>query len=485
MKSALIQMQQVSAYIGQKEVLSEIDWEVHPGQHWIVKGPIGAGKTALVKAIMGEIRISHGKLSFPFLGPNATFEMRRQHIAFVPFGRKSKLATANNRTYYQQRYFGSQTEHQPTVREFLLQRTHGETFDFALLENLHLVQLLDQKHLVLSSGQTRRLLLAAALMQKPQLLLMDNTHLGLDPATRETFNSTLDALALDTDTSLILFGHFHSHPTCMTHELTLQNGHVHSNRQIAACKGSTEKLPHGVSRPIALPGNPLVRSETEVVRFHDVDLAYGSNTILKGVNWTVRRGEKWAVIGENGSGKSSLMAMIYADHPQVYSNDVYVHGKKRGTGESIWEVKQGMSFTSPEIQSYFDARMTVMQFLSTAFTSSMATRGLREDEEQKARSLLRSLNLDVPFDQIMPHLSDGAQRMLFFIRCILKKTHLYIMDEPFQGMDEQSVSRCHDVLRRLLGPSDTLLFITHYVAEVPDCVTHRYYLPTRQISLAK
>lgn len=77
----------------------------------------------------------------------------------------------------------------------------------------------------------------------------------------------------------------------------------------------------------------------EVVAMNNVCITYGTRKILDSLNWTVMNGERWALNGRNGSGKSTLLSLICADNPQSYACDINMFERKRGTGESIWDIK--------------------------------------------------------------------------------------------------------------------------------------------------
>jgi molybdate transport system ATP-binding protein len=78
-------------------------------------------------------------------------------------------------------------------------------------------------------------------------------------------------------------------------------------------------------------------------------VAYGELVVLDGLNWRVLAGEHWAVVGPNGSGKSTLISLITGDNLQVYANEVRLFGKRRGGGESIWEIRRRIGVVSPNL----------------------------------------------------------------------------------------------------------------------------------------
>lgn len=102
-------------------------------------------------------------------------------------------------------------------------------------------------------------------------------------------------------------------------------------------------------RIAGLPYENMNFTSDEVVRLNKVSIRYGDRTILKELDWTVMRGQKWALSGENGAGKSTLLSLVCADNPQSYACDIRLFGRKRGTGESIWEIKKHIGYVSPEM----------------------------------------------------------------------------------------------------------------------------------------
>src|SRR6185436_15351081 len=110
--------------------------------------------------------------------------------------------------------------------------------------------------------------------------------------------------------------------------------------------------PHPYPSPPAKPGGEG-RENGAIVELNGVSVHYGVRIILDNITWTVHRGERWAVLGPNGSGKSTLLSLLCGDHPQAYSNDVRLFGRRRGSGESIWDVKHRIGLLSPEFHLYF------------------------------------------------------------------------------------------------------------------------------------
>src|SRR5204863_3517662 len=104
--------------------------------------------------------------------------------------------------------------------------------------------------------------------------------------------------------------------------------------------------------------------EGPIIELRNVTVAY-ERPILRDVTWTVRAGERWAVLGPNGSGKTTLLSLLCGDHPQAFSNDVRLFGRRRGTGERIWDVKRPVGLTSPEFHLYFTGPLTAERAAAT------------------------------------------------------------------------------------------------------------------------
>ena len=228
--------------------------------------------------------------------------------------------------------------------------------------------------------------------------------------------------------------------------------------------------------------NPPETAFEYAVQFHNVTIRYGPTTVLDGVNWAVRRGEKWAVLGPNGSGKSTLLSLITADNPQAYANDVRLFDRRRGTGESIWSVKARIGFVSPELHLYFPAGQTVFEVLASGwFDTPGLHRRLTPTQQTRVEALLHGFGL-MPFSaRPFRSLSVGQQRLLLLARALVKNPPLLVLDEPFQHLDEAQRRAFGELIDRLChGTERTLLYVSHLPEEIPACVTRMLRLQAGQ-----
>jgi molybdate transport system ATP-binding protein len=253
-----------------------------------------------------------------------------------------------------------------------------------------------------------------------------------------------------------------------------------------------KKYAQEYSRTIPKGGDP-------VVELRGVNVSYGGRKIIKDLTWTVREGERWALLGPNGkfklpiglvgssllevlmyvagSGKTTLLSLLTGDHPQAYANDMSLFGRKRGTGESIWDIKQRIGLVSPEIHLYFNQQMTALMAAGTGFFDVVVPRKLTSEQENSVRQLFSEFGMMDLIDRKLIDMSTGEQRLVLLVRSLVKSPSLLIWDEPFQGLDEKMIGSVTGWLENHMRPDQTLIVVTHHEEEIPHAVNQRYMLP--------
>ena len=209
------------------------------------------------------------------------------------------------------------------------------------------------------------------------------------------------------------------------------------------------------------------------VELRDCNVKYGDNVILHNVSWTVKAGDKWALLGENGSGKSTLLSLVYADNPQGYRNDITLFDHRRGTGESIWDIKRRIGYISPEMHLYFNDAADVLTVVASGFFDNVGC-FRRPSEEQKAVAMkwLEAFGMEHLAGRRFPTLSSGEQRLVLIARTLLKNAPLLILDEPLHGLDVKKKELVAQAIERISAqPGMSLVYVTHYDNEIPACVT--------------
>lgn len=483
---SMIKAENLSVGIGLTTILQDINWTVKRGEHWIITGQNGAGKSTLARSLVGKTRKMKGSLRFPFLGAQPDFDRKKRAVALVSFTDTSKLfRSANIQHYYQQRYHAFDADGHLTVRSYL-EAGNFSADDPAhqrILKLLRLEDLLDKERIKLSSGQTRKMLLAKALIKRPELLILDNPYIGLDIESRELLNDTLDELAAAGEVTLILAGQYDALPACISHRIHLEEGKCRAIGALAKVNEEV-KVPSATSDAATLQQlkafyqtQGAALDVKHVVKLDKVTVRYGTTTILDQVDWAVTPGEKWMLRGENGAGKSTLLSLIYGDNPQAYGLPVYLFDKKRGKGQSIWSIKKRIGFTSPELHAYYDEDHTAKYLVWSGLSDNFYVEKRVSDEHRAfVEALFRYFGIEKHYNQNFSQLSTGVQRLIFFMRALVKAPPVLLLDEPFQGFDPQTISACQQLLDALLDERFTLIFISHFEHEVPSSVDQVYRL---------
>lgn len=475
----LVDFIQVTAGQGQRPVLYDLDWSIFRHEHWLISGEMNSGKTTLLKLILGQGRIWKGHVTHPYFVPSDFTADRFKAIKLVSFTDSSHLFhNANAIHYYQQRYHATETEGLLTVQEYLASGglDPNDSWHKELLDLFLLTDLLPLERIKLSSGQTRKMLLARALLGSPKLLLLDQPYLGMDTQSRASFNNLLDALVQRFDLTLVIAAD-HAHlPKCITH-----NFHLSKGAGTVRPTKPPELVVNDVEVPESLKETYRTLSKTpdyfSAIRFKSVNVRYGQNRILHDFNWQVQAGEKWVVFGPNGAGKSTLLALVYGDHPQAYANEIYLFDRPRGSGESIWDIKKRTGFISPEVHAFFRANQTATQLILTGLDDRWVFRGQSAPHATAMiHDLLDYFSLTEYADQPFHQLSTGTQRLLFFIRALMKAPNLLLLDEPFQGLDQINMTKAKILLEHILDERHNLVFISHYSHEIPSIVQHQLNL---------
>jgi molybdate transport system ATP-binding protein len=210
-----------------------------------------------------------------------------------------------------------------------------------------------------------------------------------------------------------------------------------------------------------------------LVYLNDVSLQYGNRIILDGINWQINVGERWSLSGPNGSGKTSLLNLIFGDNPKAYGCNIRLFGQQKGTGESIWDIKARIGFVSPELHQYLPPNQKVIDIICSGFSEAESSfkkpTGYQRDV---ARRWLKNLNYEETGDKLFGELSTSAQRIVLFLRTLVKNPPMLILDEPFQGLDESHIRLLKDLLNQIAAESNcAMVFVTHIPEELPECFT--------------
>jgi molybdate transport system ATP-binding protein len=156
-----------------------------------------------------------------------------------------------------------------------------------------------------------------------------------------------------------------------------------------------------------------------IIEMNKVKVTYSGKPILRDITWTVRKGERWALMGPNGSGKTTLLSFLTGDHPQAYANELSLFGRRRGTGESIWEIKKRVGLVSPEIHLYFNQNLTALEAVGTGFFDVVVPRSINQQQIQTVKQLFSEFGIERMLDRKLRDMSTGEQRMVLLVRSLV------------------------------------------------------------------
>ena len=212
----------------------------------------------------------------------------------------------------------------------------------------------------------------------------------------------------------------------------------------------------------------------EVVKMDDVTIRYGERVILDSMNWTIRKGQKWALCGDNGSGKSTLLSLICADNPQSYACHISLFGNRRGSGESIWEIKKHIGYVSPEMHRAYSKSLPAIDIVASGLHDTIGLyKRPHPDELEVCEWWMDLFGIADLKNRNYLQLSSGEQRLVLLARAFVKDPDLLILDEPLHGLDMENRQLVKEIIETFCNrEGKTLIMVSHYPDELPPCITH-------------
>lgn len=460
--SPLLAMEGVTLRLFGRDLLPDTNWTLCHGENWVVTGPNGAGKSTLMRALSGEVPIPKGRIQrFHQSPPSRTFS----HVSFETqkklMAKEALLDEA--RDFAGKAYGSSVTDLTYDLKTDLLPEIFRKTL-LPPVENRTLANL--------STGEIRKLVIARALCASPSVLILDEPFDGLDAASKENLKKALTLLAATPLTLILVTHRITEIPEGFTNHLVISENRVQkADRKMVFRNGNAPY--HGPIPQTVAPGHKTPLGET-MIAMENVTVSYGETMVFQNLSWTVKKGEHWLITGPNGAGKSTLMGLVTGRNLQCYANPITLFGKKRGSGESLWEIRKRLGSVSAAEHLDSVRMLTAKEVVVSGFfdTTALSARPLPDQWEAALRwlSYLRLLPLaQKRFD----HLSYGQQRMLLIARAMVKSPDLLLLDEPCQGLDPFNRQQVTDLLQRIMKESAvTLIYITHHTENRPTGFTH-------------
>lgn len=486
----IINIHQGVARMPEWRLAQPVDFQLCDGEHIAITGPNGGGKSMLVDMIIGRHPLLMQDPEYDFAP--STKPLAADNIKFITF--KDNYGDTDGQYFLQLRWNQQEIDKETPVVGDLLEAAFKSSgadtperrqMQHDLYEMFNISHLLDKYIILLSSGELRKFQLVRTLLASPRVLIMDNPFIGLDAETRLQLTQLLQTISSQQSLQVILLlSKTDDVPEFITHVVEVCN---------MVCGPKITRLEWqkiNDLRPVvhldnerrnailSIPASPNDYDANEVISMRDVMVRYGERIILKGLNWQVMNGQRWALGGQNGAGKSTLLSLVCADNPQSYASDISLFGYKRGSGESIWDIKKHIGYVSPEMHRAYMRPLPAISIVASGLKDSIGLYTKPKPEEMDiCRLWMHIFGLDGKEQTSFLKLSSGEQRLVLLARAFVKDPQLLILDEPLHGLDNDNRQKVKDVIETFCSRKNkTLVMVTHYQEELPPCITHHLKL---------
>jgi molybdate transport system ATP-binding protein len=480
-------------------IFRHFSWTVEQFQSWVVTGSNGSGKSALAEALAGGLPV----ISRAASGTGSSQLPAPESVALISFERQRDVVF-DERYHDDSEFAEGGVDPGTAAQDFIVGRKRGAAAPTApprlaeLARRLGIEPLLERGLKYLSTGEIRKVLLCRELLREPALLIFDEPYEGLDTTTRAVLSEEIERLAAASlkpanatlakpaSQVLVITDRYEHVPTSTTHVLHLEQQRVAfaGTRAAFEARGIPDELKRLDASETASLTDALASTLEDsapkshsargaLVLMREVTVTYSGRRVLDGLNLSIQPGSHTLVRGPNGCGKTTLLNLINGDNPQVYANDVTVCGMKRGSGESIWDIKAKLGQVSYALHVEYAYRCQA-NLIETVLSGFYDSIGLyREPGFAEIRAAERWLEVVGLLDkraQPFTQLSYGEQRVALILRAVVKQPPLLILDEPCHGLDPRhrsEVLTIADYIGR--NTASTLLYVTHDPEEQLTC----------------
>ncbi len=484
-------------------LIPEISWEMKKGESWLFIGTNGGGKSDFINALSGNLKIT----------PN--FQSDNLSLYANIFEKSCELVSLEKAaTLIQEERENDESEYTPggidigrTGRIFIAESLVGNIKknqplpeeakrleSFPAIKLCGIEKILDRGLKYMSTGEIRRTLLAKALISGKKLLILSDPFAGLDIESRTILLDFINSIQKKQITNVILtMERWNEVPDAITNVLEIcdkkisfcgtrkdyENLLKKRNQNLEKTK-KTEKEFFSKELTNTLQETQNLQNENSnsevLIEMNHVNVGWGENKVLVDLNWKLYKNEHWLIRGPNGSGKTTFLELITGDNKQVYANDIHLFGIKRGSGESIWDIKKQLGIVSYRL--HVEYRMlggiSLQNVIISGFKDSIGLYEKPTDIEISAAKKWLSLGgFSGREQENFGNLSYGEQRAVLILRSAVKCPQILILDEPCHGLDEKNRERILNLLE-LIGEqkTSTMLHVTHEQTEVLSCEKH-------------
>jgi iron complex transport system ATP-binding protein len=207
-----------------------------------------------------------------------------------------------------------------------------------------------------------------------------------------------------------------------------------------------------------------------IVSIEHLEVRRGKTRILQDINWQVRTGENWVILGANGSGKTTLLSCI-TGYVTPSAGTIEVLGKKYG--KTDWrELRKEVGLVSSSVRQMIEDDQLGIEIVASGRRAEINSwHRVKGAERTEALQLLAQVECERLVDRPWGYLSQGERQRTLIGRALMARCKILILDEPCAGLDPVARERFLEFLSRLAASEGTpnLVLVTHHIEEILPC----------------